>query len=59
MRSSPALDEALEWLEIYGGGKYFVKPLSPGEMQARLLRIRGTQRRDHFGWKSIKSMLKA
>jgi hypothetical protein len=24
------LDEALEWLEAYGGGKYFVKPLSFG-----------------------------
>jgi hypothetical protein len=28
---SPALDDVLEWLETYGGGKYFVKPLSPGK----------------------------
>jgi hypothetical protein len=27
----PALDDALEWLESYGGGKYFVKPLSLGK----------------------------
>ncbi len=27
----PALDDALEWLETYGGGKYFVKPLSLGK----------------------------
>jgi hypothetical protein len=27
----PVLDEALEWLETWGGGKYFVKPLSLGK----------------------------
>jgi hypothetical protein len=27
----PAFDEALEWLETYGEGKYFVKPLSLGK----------------------------
>lgn len=27
----PTLDNALEWLETYGGGKYFIKPLSLGK----------------------------
>ena len=31
MRSFPALDTAVEWLENYGGGKYFVKLLTLGK----------------------------
>jgi hypothetical protein len=26
-----AFDDAMEWLETYGGGKYFVKPFSLGK----------------------------
>lgn len=39
-----ALDDALEWLETYGGGKYFVKPLSLGKCKLGYYEFEGKEK---------------
>lgn len=37
----PSIDTALEWSEVYGGGKYYVKPLSLGKCKIGFYEFEG------------------
>jgi hypothetical protein len=45
----PVLDDALEWLETYGGGKYFVKPLSLGKCKLGYYEVEGEDKESYMG----------
>ncbi len=55
MRNLPALEDALEWLETYGGGKYFVKPLSLGKCKLDCCEFEGEDKEPEEEEESIRT----